>query len=297
MMDSYNYHSGNQHWLPHSAKDQQFADYYATPSSVPPSYSSLPMDSSQNSYVETYQEHYPAGSNNYSQAGYTQSHAGYPDNTAYTTSPPFTFDRHPTAYTQSSEQSQYDTIPRGSLSLPDRLTTQTYYTSQNGYESQNRLAPPMSRNNSNALSSTSSDGVPVSPSTEGTGKPKKHLCTYPNCEACFARKADRDRHVLCVHEKNKRYPCRFSKCTRKGDQAFTRKDHLREHERNYHKKDIPKKSRRGVDDDDYEVDYEEGQGQDEQAYYYPQHPQGYGEGNGSNHGGGYVQGSEYFNPQ
>jgi hypothetical protein len=53
-----------------------------------------------------------------------------------------------------------------------------------------------------------------------------------------------------VHDKDKKFPCRFKKCTRKGDHAFTRKDHLTEHLRNYHKQAIEKKGRRGAAEDD-----------------------------------------------
>jgi len=73
----------------------------------------------------------------------------------------------------------------------------------------------------------------------------------PGCEAAFARKADRDRHRACVHEKseNKKFSCTESNCSRTGQSAFTRKDHLMEHLRNYHHHDIPKKKRAKDDKD------------------------------------------------
>ena len=83
---------------------------------------------------------------------------------------------------------------------------------------------------------------------------KKFACTKPGCNSAFARKADRDRHYECVHNKteNKKFPCEVKGCSRVGDQCFTRKDHLMEHLRNYHRKDIPKRktNRRPSDDDE-----------------------------------------------
>ena len=81
---------------------------------------------------------------------------------------------------------------------------------------------------------------------------KRFQCMQLGCEAAFARKADRDRHRACVHEKseNKKYPCPEANCSRTGGSAFTRKDHLMEHLRNYHHQDIPKKKRMKEDGKD-----------------------------------------------
>jgi len=84
---------------------------------------------------------------------------------------------------------------------------------------------------------------------------KKYRCQKSGCLSAFARKADRDRHYECVHNKseNKKFPCEVKGCNRVGDQCFTRKDHLVEHLRNYHRKDIPKRKthrRNNVGDDD-----------------------------------------------
>lgn len=73
--------------------------------------------------------------------------------------------------------------------------------------------------------------------------PKIFNCNHIGCTSTFRRKADRDRHYLCVHElkKDRKYPCKFKMCDRKGERGFMRKDHLTEHERNYHKSNWAKR--------------------------------------------------------
>ena len=54
----------------------------------------------------------------------------------------------------------------------------------------------------------------------------------------YSRKADVDRHRKSAHDPVY-HECRYN-CDRKGSNAFTRKDHLIEHYRSKHGKDIPK---------------------------------------------------------
>ncbi|KAF2399598.1 hypothetical protein EJ06DRAFT_557391 [Trichodelitschia bisporula] len=76
---------------------------------------------------------------------------------------------------------------------------------------------------------------------------KPHCCAA--CNAEFARKADLTRHFECTHDENsKRFDCTMPRCSRKGREGFTRKDHLTEHLRNYHQQDIPKNRRRKMKD-------------------------------------------------
>jgi len=66
------------------------------------------------------------------------------------------------------------------------------------------------------------------------------------CPSHFTRCADLNRHYTTVH--NPAAPkkdCPKKKCTRVGDNGFTRKDHLMEHLRQYHKDEtIPKRGRK-----------------------------------------------------
>ena len=60
------------------------------------------------------------------------------------------------------------------------------------------------------------------------------------------------RHYKTVHQKalSKTWNCDAPRCDRKGERGFTRKDHLVEHQRNYHHRDIPKRRKgKGVEED------------------------------------------------
>jgi hypothetical protein len=67
-------------------------------------------------------------------------------------------------------------------------------------------------------------------------------CQFPGCQLKkpFNRAADLERHYRNVHaseSQRERYQCDYSKCDRAAD-PFTRKDHYRDHLRDYHKEDL-----------------------------------------------------------
>lgn len=67
-------------------------------------------------------------------------------------------------------------------------------------------------------------------------------CQFPGCQSkkAFNRPADLERHYRNVHvseSQRERYQCDYSKCDRAAD-PFTRKDHYRDHLRDYHKEDL-----------------------------------------------------------
>ncbi|CAG8982122.1 hypothetical protein HYALB_00003214 [Hymenoscyphus albidus] len=75
---------------------------------------------------------------------------------------------------------------------------------------------------------------------------KRHPCLYPgrSCwkngiQPVFARTADLERHYNVVHDgsSGEKFACDYLKCTRHND-TFTRKDHCRDHYKEYHKEDI-----------------------------------------------------------
>jgi hypothetical protein len=71
----------------------------------------------------------------------------------------------------------------------------------------------------------------------------KFPCQYPgpcpNRSNVFSRPADLERHYKLVHAPDQKgiFSCDYRKCARSKD-AFTRKDHYRDHLRDYHKEDI-----------------------------------------------------------
>ena len=69
---------------------------------------------------------------------------------------------------------------------------------------------------------------------------KSYPCSMPACQAgenppIFARAADLNRHMNTVHSSRQPMDCPWGWCGRVGSCGFTRKDHLKEHLRAYHK--------------------------------------------------------------
>jgi len=66
-------------------------------------------------------------------------------------------------------------------------------------------------------------------------------CEFPGCkgkQTVFSRPADLDRHYKSIHASNKEeFRCDYHKCPRAHD-PFGRKDHHRDHLREFHKEDI-----------------------------------------------------------
>jgi len=73
---------------------------------------------------------------------------------------------------------------------------------------------------------------------------RHHPCMYPgrSCwkydkQRVFTRAADLERHYNVVHTLGEEIKCDYPRCSRHTD-AFTRKDHCRDHYKEYHKEDI-----------------------------------------------------------
>ncbi|KAI9780681.1 MAG: hypothetical protein M1839_006622 [Geoglossum umbratile] len=74
---------------------------------------------------------------------------------------------------------------------------------------------------------------------------KVYYCLSHSCGGTFTRKADLERHIATIHKPNApRFDCPLNRCHRKGEDGFTREDHLNEHLRNYHSRYIPKRGER-----------------------------------------------------
>ncbi|CCD55159.1 similar to transcription factor Zn, C2H2 [Botrytis cinerea T4] len=61
-----------------------------------------------------------------------------------------------------------------------------------------------------------------------------YICRYPDCESIAGRFSDLIRHQACHKKDVPRHPCPHCR-TYRGNNGFKRKDHLRQHIRNYHK--------------------------------------------------------------
>lgn len=88
---------------------------------------------------------------------------------------------------------------------------------------------------------------PASPSGTDThhDPDRKWRCRQAECaeRRGFKRHADLMRHMSTVHHRGdqEKFDCVKRSCPRKGENGFTRKDHLTEHLRNFHLQDIPKR--------------------------------------------------------
>lgn len=84
------------------------------------------------------------------------------------------------------------------------------------------------------------------------GRDGPFSCLWPACNAGpFKRTADLQRHFRNTHASEIQvgnYRCDYPRCARSGE-PFNRRDFFRDHLREYHREDIPKK--RGVIDDDW----------------------------------------------
>jgi hypothetical protein len=69
------------------------------------------------------------------------------------------------------------------------------------------------------------------------------MCLYPGCDKIFKRRADLDRHYKhrhCADTTKESYRCDYQKCVRRRE-PFGRRDHYRDHLRDFHKEDIEKR--------------------------------------------------------
>lgn len=76
---------------------------------------------------------------------------------------------------------------------------------------------------------------------QASPKKSEYPCQFPGrCGKSFTRPVDLERHYMNVHasrDPKDLLTCDYSRCYR-AEEAFTRKDHLRDHYRDYHKEDI-----------------------------------------------------------
>jgi len=76
-------------------------------------------------------------------------------------------------------------------------------------------------------------------SRAGSTRPKSFVCEI--CQMGFTRPVDLKRHHASTHTTTVFEDCPMDNCTRKGRNGFTRKDHLVEHVRQFHRVPIKKR--------------------------------------------------------
>ena len=82
-----------------------------------------------------------------------------------------------------------------------------------------------------------------SKSTNSSGQ-AEYFCIVKDCEYSSSRAYDLERHMN-IHSKQKKYPCEYKWCGRDDNNPFSREDHLKEHLRKVHMRDIPKREKGG----------------------------------------------------
>ena len=83
----------------------------------------------------------------------------------------------------------------------------------------------------------------IGKSTESVGQ-AEYFCIIKDCEYSSTRAYDLERHMN-KHFKQKKYPCEYKWCGRHDVNPFSQKDHLKEHLRKVHMRDIPKRAKSG----------------------------------------------------
>ncbi|KAK4229409.1 zinc finger protein AEBP2 [Podospora fimiseda] len=99
-----------------------------------------------------------------------------------------------------------------------------------------------------ASTATTTPSTPVVPSSSTSSSSRQsYPCRIPGCkQKGFSRSADLDRHHNMVHldeTKKKKFVCDYKRCGR-HEIPFFRQDHFRDHLRDFHKEDLPKRSKK-----------------------------------------------------
>ena len=144
------------------------------------------------------------------------------------------------SYPPSAEHEDYDTTPPFQSESPARHSS---YTATDASYSRHG-----SRQDSRSSPSASTIGQHTQRTTEPSHSNVRIYCLHPDCAdgsnqpmRFFSRKADVIRHTRSTHDHHQYLDCPKLKCQRKGDNAFTRADHLEEHLRQYHREPLSKK--------------------------------------------------------
>ena len=89
-------------------------------------------------------------------------------------------------------------------------------------------------------------GLPGNPRPRLDPNASLLYCLSPGCEYRTKRSYDLDRHQRThfPSQPGEKFDCPGRGCGRKGEHGFHRKDHLREHLRKVHAREIPKQGRR-----------------------------------------------------
>ncbi|KAK5992220.1 hypothetical protein PT974_05621 [Cladobotryum mycophilum] len=122
-------------------------------------------------------------------------------------------------------------LPYQDIATPDTSASSFYGSPDLGMGQEFASPGRLSEDSQNGSSSSSGRDYPV-------------CCLHPGCDAKpFKRRADLDRHYKHKHAPEslkESYYCDYPRCGRRRD-PFHRRDHFRDHLRDFHKEDIEKR--------------------------------------------------------
>ncbi|RSL56953.1 hypothetical protein CEP54_008514 [Fusarium duplospermum] len=155
-----------------------------------------------------------------------------------------TYHQQPSSTTESTQpmdatyQYSYQYSSSSTMETPQWAGYDTYQPSPSPEE------PLQSAEAYSYLDSSSSIAARPRTTAESSPYAENHHCLHPGCTAKpFRRAADLQRHYKHTHspDSNKdAYYCDYPRCTR-AQEPFRRRDHFRDHLREYHREDIQKR--------------------------------------------------------
>ena len=145
--------------------------------------------------------------------------------------------------------SDSSTGSHGSYGYQSSISSDEYYASQTISPSATQLSPTYTNPNTSTLCpkpEPTPHHQPHHHSTSSSSSPTGELhCLFPQCEYKTKRQYDLNRHQKMHNSSAEKFGCWGRNCHRVGENGFDRKDHLTEHLRKVHMKEIPKKGSRG----------------------------------------------------
>jgi hypothetical protein len=216
-------------------------------------------DGYDQSYNQSYDQSYDQSYSQSFDQSYSQSYSSSPLAPAFYS---------PTSYPQSEDMSRYDSSEGSPYNVSGPSSPENYMVSRSpasqllfpSHDDYTYASSPPAQRGSSMIRGKSSS-MPRSTRAQSFGSDPDsgnndggYTCLVPGCPATpFRRPADLARHYDVCHTPEtarETFPCDYSKCARNA-KPFTRRDHYREHLREYHKEDIEKRNCK-VDDEWFE---------------------------------------------
>ncbi|RMJ07488.1 hypothetical protein CDV36_012905 [Fusarium kuroshium] len=164
----------------------------------------------------------------------------YQHSSAYHQQPSSTTD--PTQSMDEAYQYSYQYSSSSTMETPRWSGYYTYQPSSSAPEEPPRSTSPSLHGYDDSSPSTAARPRTLAESSQSTNNPGIY-CLHHGCTSePFKREADLQRHYKYTHspDSNEAYYCDYIRCSR-SQEPFRRRDHFRDHLREYHREDIQKR--------------------------------------------------------